>query len=88
MRNDCTIIAKALEKWNKLILEHGKEKVLDILSEEVDKLISNSDGETAYVTVENFQEPLRLLSFYENFSDEQKERLRNFGWKVFDKKEE
>ena len=88
MKDSCVILAKSLETWKKLILEHGKEKVLDVLSVELDKLISNSDFETAYMTIKDFQDHLELLSFYEHFSDDQKERLRKFGWAIFEEKKE
>lgn len=62
----CVILAKFLEIWKGLIIEHGEKHMLDTMSVALDKLVSNSDFETAYMVIKRFQDDLNLLSFYEH----------------------
>ena len=79
---ECVILANFLQQWKALILEYGEEKILENLSVALDKLVTNSDFETAYMMIKRFQEDLNLLKFREHYPDEEKERLRKFGWNI------
>ena len=80
--HECTILAKFLETWKGLILKYGKENLLGEIALALDRLITNSDFETALMVVSEFQDRLMELKFGKHLTEVEKERLRKLGWEI------
>ena len=78
----CVILAKFLEIWKGLILKHGEEHMLNTMSIALDKLVTNSDFETALMVVNEFQKRLMELKFIGHYTEAEKKRLSELGWEI------